>query len=107
MRIGDLTSKIDLEAEVKTPDGMGGFATAWVPVATGLWASIWPVKGDERDSPVRSSGTLTHRVRIRFRKQVKSSWRVKFGRRYFMIVAEPLDIGMVHEWLEMPCREVV
>jgi SPP1 family predicted phage head-tail adaptor len=103
---GDLRHRIELQAQTRTPDGGGGFTTTWSTVAT-VYASIWPLKGEESMEGGRVTAAITHRVRIRFRRGVKASWRIRdlFSGKYFSIVTAPVDLGDNHQWIELMCKE--
>ena len=106
MRIGDLKHMITLQAPTLTPDGMGGHKTTWADIAT-VWAAIWPVSANEQVKNMQVAGEITHRVRIRYRANIRPSWRVKFGDRYFNIVGPPVNTEMRNEWLDLVCKEAM
>ena len=103
MRTGDLNKTIILQAPTKVPDGMGGMTVIWVIVDT-VWAAIWPVSATERIQSAQSVMTISHRIRIRYRANVKASWRIKFGDRYFSInsIVNPNERN---EMLDVMCKE--
>lgn len=84
MRSGELKNSIELQAQVRTPDGLGGFTTSWLTVAT-VWAAIWPLKGQESIEGGRTVAAITHQIRIRYRRGVSAAMRIKFGNKYFSI----------------------
>jgi SPP1 family predicted phage head-tail adaptor len=83
---GDLKKRIELQAMTKTPDGQGGFNSTWNTLDT-VWAAIWPTSASERIQGNQPTMTISHRIRIRYRANVKASMRIKFGTRYFSIVS--------------------
>ncbi len=102
-----LDKQIDLQAQTKTPDGMGGFTTVWasvLPANTLIWAAIWPVSATEVIAANASSMVVSHRIRIRYRSILKASWRIKFGTRYFAIVSiiNPSEAG---KFLDLMVKE--
>lgn len=105
MNISELKHLITIQAPVLAPDGSGGFTTAWTAKASNIWAAIWPVSAKEIIKAGQVSGEITHRVRIRYRRDVQSNWRVKFGNRYFNIAAPPVNPNMDNEWLDLVCKE--
>jgi SPP1 family predicted phage head-tail adaptor len=107
MRIGDLTKRIDLEAPTKASDGMGSYDETWTTIATSVAAAIWSYSGKEMVQSMQTTGEVTHRIRIRYRSVLRTSWRVKFGNRYFSIVSPPIDFDMEHKYLELLCKENV
>jgi SPP1 family predicted phage head-tail adaptor len=103
MRIGDLNKRITLQYQTKVPDGMGKFIISWVDADT-IWAAIWPVSANEIIAANTISMVVSHRIRIRYRSILKSSWRVKFGNRYFAIVSI-INKNEKNELLDLMCKE--
>ena len=107
MRTGDLNKFIDIQAETRAGDGMGGYTVAWITVATNVYAAIWPISAkDIVRGDMQNVGVITHRIRIRYLRVLRSSWRIKFGDSYFAIVGPPIDPNMRHEYLDIMCKEV-
>ena len=106
MDVGNLNKRITLQQSTRASDGMGGFTLAWADVAT-IWGAIWPVSATEQIQSMQTVGNITHRIRIRYRSVLKSSWRIKYGNRYFAIVAPPINPEERNEWLDILCKEAV
>lgn len=107
MKIGDLDKQIDLQAETKVADGMGGFTIVWtsmLPVNTLIWAAIWPTAANEVVAANAKSMVISHRIRIRYRSVMKASWRIKFGNRYFAIISI-LNPNEANKYLDLMCKE--
>jgi len=104
MNIGNLNKRITLQQSTRASDGMGGFTLTWADVAT-IWAAIWPVSANEQVKSGQTIGNITHRIRIRYRSVLKSSLRIKYGNRYFAIVAPPINPEERNEWLDILCKE--
>ena len=102
--IGDLNKRIDLIATTKVGDGMGGLTETDITVASSIPAAIWPTSA--KDMTVMNSTTMviSHRVRVRYRSVLRSSWRLKFGNRYFAIVSI-IDPNEEHKFLDLMCKE--
>jgi len=107
MRIGSLDKFINFEAETRVSDGMGGYVTSFSTVATNVAAAIWPVSAKESVKNMENIGIITHQIRIRFRRVLRSSWRISWAGRYFAIVAPPIDPEMNHRYLDILCKEAV
>jgi head-tail adaptor len=109
MQSGDLKHRIALEAQTRVPDGGGSFTVTWVavPGCTNLAAAKWPIKSSEAFEGGRTVSIADYRMRIRYRRIFKSSWRVKdlFTNTYMSIVSKPIDIGDSHVWLEFLVKE--
>jgi len=101
---GSLNKRIELQVSSKVANGTGGFVTTWATLAT-VWAAIWPLSANDVQEAMKTSAQTTHRVRIRYRDNVKSSMRIKFGNRYFSIIAPPINPNMANEYLDLLCKE--
>jgi len=82
---------------------MGGFQIVWIDACT-TWAAIWPISANEIIAANAVSMVVSHRIRIRYRSVFKSSWRGKFGTRYFSIVGVT-NPSEANEWLDVICKE--
>jgi SPP1 family predicted phage head-tail adaptor len=107
MRIGPMDKRIELQAFTAVSDGMGGSTKTWTTEDT-TWAAIWPVSASETIRAQSPTMTATHRIQMRYREelQVKASWRVKYGARYFSIVSI-INKDEKNIQLDLLCREVV
>lgn len=103
MRIGDLNRRILIQRPVSTPDAMGGASIVWTTAAT-VWSSLWPVSAGERIQANAPTLIITHRVRIRYRSDIKPSWRLKYGNRYLSVVSI-INANEADRQLDLMCRE--
>ena len=104
MNIGDLKHRVDIIAQTRVADGMGGFTMTDSTIASSVAAAIWPVSANEIVQAQAPVMIVTHRIRIRYRSVMRASWRIKFGNRYFNIVSI-IDPNMDHRWLDLLCKE--
>jgi len=107
MRIGDLNKRIGLEAQTKTPDGMGGYTTVWasmLPAGTTIAAAIWPISASEITAMNSTTMVISHRIRIRYRSVLKASWRIAYGGRFFNIVSI-INPNTANKYLDIMCKE--
>ena len=102
--IGDLNKRIDLIATTKVGDGMGGITETDITVASSIPAAIWPTSAKDITAMNSTTMIISHRVRIRYRSVLRSSWRLKFGNRYFAIVSI-IDPNEEHKMLDLMCKE--
>lgn len=105
MRIGDLNKRVALQSPTLTADGMGGNTVAWGTEAQ-VWAAIWPTSAREQIEGGQQTMTVSHRMRIRYRSDVASDWRVKYGDRYFSIVSI-INPNEKNAMLDLLCREAI
>ena len=106
MKIGDLDKRITFQATTKVSDGMGGFTVTWTDIAT-VWAKKTTHRSDEAMQAMAVTGTALHNYRIRYRKDINGSWRIKEGNRYMNIIGPPMekDEGPGRRWLDVTAKE--
>jgi SPP1 family predicted phage head-tail adaptor len=102
MRIAALRDRLTLEQPVRTPDGGGGAAITWEPVAE-LWAHVRPISGEERLLYDQVAARLTHAVWLRGRPGVVPAMRLRQDTRLFEIVAVLDTPDRIH--LKCLCEE--
>lgn len=73
---GELDQRINIEAEISTPDGMGGTTTSWQVVAA-VWAKVRPLTGNERTAAAQVESPAKYAVIIRNRA-VSENQRIKW-----------------------------
>ena len=86
MQIGRLRHRIVIESQSLSTDSQGGSSRAWATRAT-VWSSITPLRSEERFYNEQLKLQTTHHILIRFRSDVDSTDRIKYGSRYFEIVS--------------------
>lgn len=103
MRAGDLNKRIEIQAPTRAGDGMGGFAETYSTICT-VWAALWPTSASEMVKSMQQTMEISHRIRIRYRSALRSSWRIKFENRYFNVVSI-INPNERNEWLDLMCKE--
>ena len=103
MRIGDLKKRILLQSPVRTPDGVSGFTLTWKDEDI-IWAALWPLSANETVQAMQTGMIVSGRIRIRYKADLKASWRIKYGNRYLNIVSiiNPNEKG---EYLDLLVKE--
>jgi SPP1 family predicted phage head-tail adaptor len=102
--IGELRHLISLESETRADDGMGGFTTAWTPVAS-VWGAIEAVGAEEASAADRTLASVTHRIAIRHRAVLPAQRFVHAGRVFLIEGARDPDGRRRH--LVCHCREEI
>ncbi len=101
--VGAMRHRIILEKVASIPDGMLGMEDSYSTVDT-IWGEIVPLKGLEQIESMKEGVTITHRIKIRYRKDIKGEWRIKFGDRYFNIISI-VNVKERNEYLDLICKE--
>lgn len=83
---GELDERVTIQRATETPDGMGGFAVTWAPVAT-VWAHVRPRSGRERAAFDRIEASGSYLCVIRRRTDIGPADRILWRGRVFNIRA--------------------
>lgn len=87
----ELDTIIELHAPTKVSDGMGGWPVVYIKVAT-VWAKKTTHRSDEAVQAMATTGTAVHNFRIRYRTDIRSSWKIKEGNRIMAIIGPPIEV---------------
>lgn len=111
MRIGALRHRITFLAHSGTADGQGGYvddvsgnAGGWTEVCT-VWGECIPLSGRELYYAQQIIPTVSHRLTVRYRKDIDSTMRARIGETLLEIHAV-MDVETRHEQLKILCEEV-
>lgn len=83
---GQMSARLDLEMCNDASDGQGGILAGFAPVAS-LWARLEPVAIAEEERSDEDVFSVTHRIWIRFRDDIKAGMRFRKGARVFTVRA--------------------
>lgn len=86
IHIGELRTRLTLEAPSRTGDGGGGAAVTWTNICE-LWARVRPFSGSESFALDRTAGTVGHEIVVRHRDGITPQMRFRSGTRVFDIRA--------------------
>lgn len=100
--IGELREQITIQYPTLASDPAGGTIRTWTDYAT-VWAKAWSTDSAEAQAAKQSSLIRVQKFKIRFRNIFKSSWRIKWGTRYFNITA--IDPDDKREFMFLTCKE--
>lgn len=104
MRAGKLNKKVTIERLTTVVSSDGGSKEDWQAVAEGVWAAIEPLRGREWFDAGGTHSEVDHRIRMRHRKGIKPSMRVRKGKRIFDI-QYVTDIKTDGRELHLMCKE--
>jgi SPP1 family predicted phage head-tail adaptor len=95
--------RIFFQQAIETDDGYGGKVKMWINF-TEAWAKIEPLSGREFFFAHQIQAEVTHRITVRFRKDVKEDMRISAGGRTLEIESI-VDLDEAHQFLELYCKE--
>jgi len=105
MRAGRLIHRVTLQAPTRARDAYGSVTDTWVSVATSIPAHVRDPVGRNYYAAAQEKLKVGPEVRIRWRRDVKSTWRVIFGYRT-MEVNQAQDPDGRQKELVLYCKEI-
>jgi len=107
MRAGSLRKRVTVQELVGTRGAAGGENQTWQDVAE-TWASIEPLKSDERMAAQMVQAETTTRIRMRYRKDltITAGMRIEYGNRYFLVEGPPINSYERNKEIIVMCREI-
>lgn len=104
VRSGELKHFVDIQAPTRVSDGMFGFTETFTTLESNVPVAIWPISASETLKGGRMENTITHRVKMRWRANMRTNFRLKFKDRYFNIVSI-INKEERNRELDILCRE--
>lgn len=110
VRAGKLRHRITIQYKSsESPDSAGNPQPVWADEAT-VWGSVEPLSGREFFAAQQVNSEVTHRITMRYRSGMDPEKRIKFGTRYFGILAvlnrEERNISLELLCVEVPGVEI-
>jgi len=104
MNPGKLNRRVILQRQTTARDEVGQAKAVWTDVAT-VWAAVLPLRGREYFESAKVNSEITVRIIIRYRSDVKPSWRaVSDGNSYDIVeIINPADS---RTQLQLMCKRV-
>jgi len=100
-----LKRRVTIQTVRRVSDGQGGFTESWVDGDT-VWASIEPKRAYERFQAMQTAVPASHEIIMRFRRDVTSACRLKYGTRVFE-VKEAINQSEQSRFLSIKAIETV
>jgi SPP1 family predicted phage head-tail adaptor len=98
MRIGELSKNCTFQAPSGSP-------VVWTTIFT-VKGAVWPLSGQEKVAAMSLGGTITGKVRIRYRPvNIKATWRILVDGKILSIVAPPINLGGNNTFYEIQVKE--
>jgi len=104
MNPGRLNRRVTLQRQDTARDEVGQAKPVWTDVAT-VWAAVLPLRGREYFESAKVNSEITVRIIIRYRADVKASWRaVSDGNGYDIV--EIINPAYGKRELQLMCKRV-
>jgi SPP1 family predicted phage head-tail adaptor len=103
---GRLRFQVNIQKPVETQNAFGEPEVSWSDVATGIWASIEPLKGREFFAAKQINAEIEARVVMRYRSDVKTKYRIMHGENEYYIDTV-INVGERNRELQLMCTRSI
>ena len=103
--VGKLNRRITFLRLETEEDEMEQSKSEWKEYCT-VWATVKPYKSSEYNFMGKLKPEVTHRMYIRFRRDISTDMRILFQGHTYAISGPSLDMDNQHRMLEIQCEEV-
>jgi SPP1 family predicted phage head-tail adaptor len=103
MSIGKMRHRIELQQPLAVKDAGGGLTITWQSVEE-VDGQVKPVSAREMMHAMGINNPVTHRVKLRYRADLKPDWRLVYDGRTFKIASNP-DPDERKRYLELMVEE--
>lgn len=106
MRAGSLNNRITIQSKTTTYDSYGGPVDAWADTVD-LWAQVETTGGGDFYAAQKLDASVTAVFTVRYRTDLTSLNRIKYGTRIFDILGTPRDPDGLGVKLLISAKEVI
>ena len=99
----ELREYVTLESSTESADSYGQAVPIWKPTAN-MPASVKPIKAEEGIRAGQVDSLVTHTVLTRFRQDLTTAKRFKFGSQ-ILNITKAVDPDNRNQWIECECIE--
>ena len=103
----DLSERIGIVYYETTRDNRGNIIKSTENVRCMVWAKVLPLTGKISDTTPERVNTITYRVTVRYRSDIKPDDIMRWRGRYFRLISVPVDVESRHIWTMFDVVEVV
>jgi SPP1 family predicted phage head-tail adaptor len=106
---GQMSERITFQVRGEGVDALGQASGPWANVATDptVWASSAFVTGRDVAVAGQYQATLDAKFVVRYRSDIRPTWRVLWNGQPFEILGDPAPVGGRREYMELRCTRGV
>ena len=98
MSVDDLSEKISIRYYQFTRNSRGDLVKGNEEIRCIVWAKVFPLTGKIADNSPERLNTVTYRITIRYRTDIKPDDEIVWRGRRFKIITPPIDLESRHIW---------
>ena len=105
--VDDLTERIKIIFSDNVRNSRGDFVKNFEKIRCEVWAKILPLSGKISDTTPEKINSVTYRITIRYRNDIKPDDKIIWRGKILKIVTPPFDVEVRHIWTQFDCTEVI
>ena len=105
--VDDLTERIKIIFSDNVRNSRGDFVKNFEKIRCEVWAKILPLSGKISDTTPEKINSVTYRITIRYRNDIKPDDKIIWRGKILEIVTPPFDVEVRHIWTQFDCVEVI
>ena len=98
-----MNKRVTVQTITRTSDNQGGFTEDWTNTKQ-IWAKIEPIKAYEKFQTMQMATPASHRVTIRYYRNLTTANRLLYDRRIFDI-KEIINLDEDNSFMRLACME--
>ena len=103
----DLTERIKIIFSDNVRNSKGDIIKNFEKIRCEVWAKILPLSGKISDTTPEKINSVTYRITIRYRNDIKPDDKIIWRGKILEIVTPPFDVEVRHIWTQFDCVEVI
>lgn len=107
MSVDDLSERISIRYHNITRNGRGDLVKGSEEIRCMVWAKFFPLAGKIDDNSPERLNSVTYRITIRYRNDIKPDDFVVWRGRKFRLITPPVDLENRRTWITFDVKEVV
>lgn len=107
MSMDDLAERIKIFYFETSRNTRGDIVKGKQQIRCTVWAKVLPLAGKITDSTPEKINSVTYRITIRHRNDIKPDDEILWRGKTLKIVTPPFDVEVRHIWTQFDCVEVV
>lgn len=107
MSVDDLSERISIVSYGTTRDIRGNIIKDAENLRCMVWAKVLPLTGKISDNTPERINTITYRVTVRYRTDIKPDDVMIWRGKYFRLITPPVNLESRRIWTQFDVREVI
>jgi len=105
MKSGQLQHLVMLQKPTEVRGTQGGLTESWEDKEQ-AFAAILPLRGKEWHDAQQINDTLSVKIRLHYRTDIRADWRIIHGADIYQVDAPPINVAGQNHTTEVLCKQI-